>query len=164
MSSLEGSLCYALHRARLSVVAESVEAFADHQITVIEFLFLVVVSENPGISQADLAKALDVERPRVVPTLNKLEKRGLATREVLESDGRFRQIHLTKNGQQLVRVLHKRAMEVQKKNMARLDSSEAKSILSALWKLAGKQPAKRTKRLGRRSNAAALPGLFEKRP
>jgi DNA-binding MarR family transcriptional regulator len=164
MSYLEGSLCYALHRARLSMIAEYVEAFADHQITVIEFLFLVVVSENPGISQADLAEALDVERPRIVPTLNKLEKRGLATREVLESDGRFRQIHLTKNGQQLVRVLHKRAMEVQKKNMARLDSPEAKTILSALWKLAGKQPAKNTKRPERRSSSSPFPGPLEKRP
>lgn len=158
MSYLEGFLCYALHRARLSVQADCAEAFADHQITVGEFLFLMAVAENPGISQADLAEVLDVERPRIVPMLNKLEKRGLATRTVLSTDGRFKQIQLTKNGRQMLRVLQRRAEENQKKMMARLDSTEARKILSALWKLAGKrQPSEgRSTRLPRMPAQAPL--------
>jgi DNA-binding MarR family transcriptional regulator len=141
MSYLKGSLCYAVHRARLSVMADVLEAFADQKITLIEFLFLMVVAENPGISQADLADALGVERPRIVPTLNKMEKRGLATRTVLATDSRFRQIQLTKSGQHMVRVLQKRLQEIQNTMMAQLDAREARTILSALWKLADKRPA-----------------------
>ena len=151
MSYLEGSLAYALHRAEMSVLEGVLGIFADHQITTTEFLVLVLVAENPGISQADLAEALDVERPRMVPMLNKLEKRDLAKRTVGAADGRFRQIHLTKSGQQLVRVLQKRSREHQKEMMARLGPTEAKTILSSLWKLADRTP----KRPARPSSASS---------
>lgn len=141
MSHLERALGYALHRARLSIVQKIEEAFADHQITTTEFLALVVVGENPGISQADLAERLEVERPRIVPMLNKLEKRGLATRTVLAGDSRFRQLHLTKKGQHLTRVLERRAEELQRKAMARLNPAEASNLISSLWKLADRAPA-----------------------
>jgi DNA-binding MarR family transcriptional regulator len=141
MSYLKGSLCYAVHRARLSITTEVLGAFADQQITLIELMFLMVVAENPGISQADLAEALGVERPRIVPTLNKMEKRGLATRTVLATDSRFRQVQLTKSGQHMVRVLRKRLQEFQNALMARLDPTEARTIVSALWKIADKRPA-----------------------
>ena len=101
----------------------------------------MVVAENPGISQADLAETLGVERPRIVPTLDKMETRGLATRTVLATDSRFRQIQLTKSGQHMVRVLQKRLQEIQNTLMARLDPTEAKTILSSLWKIADKHPA-----------------------
>jgi DNA-binding MarR family transcriptional regulator len=161
MSYLEGYLCHALHRARMSVIEDIAEAFSDHGITMTEFSFMMVVAENPGISQAALAEALGVERPRIVPTLNKLEKLGLATRTVLATDGRFKQIQLTKRGQQLVRVLQKRAEENQKKMMARLDPTEARKILSILWKLAGKRPPS-AKRPSRLSRVSAQPELFER--
>jgi len=63
------------------------KAFGDYQITATEFLVLIVVADKPGVSQADLAQAPDVERSRFVPTVNKLEKRGLAKRTVFAGDG-----------------------------------------------------------------------------
>jgi DNA-binding MarR family transcriptional regulator len=116
---------------------------ADHKITTTEFVALVVVAENPGVSQADLAEMLDVERPRIVPLLNKLEKLGLAKRTVLAGDGRVKQINLTKSGHHLMRILQKRVQEYQKKLMARLDPAEAKTIISSLWKLASRDPGGR---------------------
>ena len=153
MSYLEGSLGYALHRARLSVIEGIFEAFCDHRITSMEFLVLVVAAENPGINQADLAGTLDVERPRIVPTLNKLEKRGLAKRSALAADGRVKQIHVTKAGVQLLRVLQKRAEQHQNKTLARLDPTEARTIFSSLSKLAGRESAmkKGTEKRGRRA-------------
>jgi DNA-binding MarR family transcriptional regulator len=114
--------------------------FAEHKITAIEFVMLVLIADNPGLSQADLAEALDVERPRIVPTLNKLEKRGIAKRIALEADGRVRVIQLTKHGEQLLKVLRKRSQEVDKRLLALLTATEAKTILPSLWKLA-RRPA-----------------------
>jgi DNA-binding MarR family transcriptional regulator len=138
MSYLEGAIGYAIHRARLSVMEDIYRAFSDYHITPTEFLILVIVSDNPGVSQADLAVALDVERPRMVPTLNKLERRGLATRTVCAGDGRVRRILLTKQGHHLVQVLKKRFVEHQKRILARLNSEESRTIFSSLWKLAGR--------------------------
>lgn len=160
MSYLEGSLGYALYWARQSVVEGVLEAFADHQITMTEFLVLVVVAENPGISQADLVEVLDAERPRIVPALNKLKERGLASQAVAASDGGFRRIHLTGSGQRLVQVLRKRDREYRRKMMARLDATEAKAIFSSLWKLAGEKPGPRktARTAARRSRTAEAPG------
>lgn len=137
---LGSSLGYALHRARLSVIDRISEAFGDHDISVIEFLVLVVISQNPGVNQANLAEALAVERPRIVPTLNKLEKRGLAKRTVVAADGRIRQIQITRRGQQLVRILQKREQECQEEALALLGKFEAQTIVSSLWKLVGREP------------------------
>ena len=84
------------------------KAFGDYQITATEFLVLIVVADKPGVSQADLAQAPDVERSRFVPTVNKLEKRGLAKRTVFAGDGRVGLIQPMKRGHQLVRVLKKK--------------------------------------------------------
>ena len=65
---------------------------------------------------------------------------GLATRTVLATDSRFRQIQLTKSSQHMVRVLQKRLQEIQNTLMARLDPTEARTILSVLWKIADKRP------------------------
>jgi DNA-binding MarR family transcriptional regulator len=75
---------------------------------------------------------------RIVPTVNKLEKRGLAKRTVFPGDGRIRLILLMKRGHQLVRVLKKQVDEHQKKTLARLDPADTRTILSSLWKLAGR--------------------------
>jgi len=140
LSYLDGALCYALHRARLSAMNDLNRIFADYQITAIEFLILVVVADNPGVSQADLAEALDVERPRMVPTLNKLEKRGLAKRTVLAADGRVRQIQLTKRGLELLKALKRQSNEHDKRLLDLLSAAESRTILSSLWKLAGRSP------------------------
>ncbi len=87
------------------------KAFGDDQITATEFLVLVVVADNPGVSQADLAQAPDVERPRILPRLNKLEKRRLAKQTAFAGDGRIRLIQPMKRGHQLVRVLKKQVDE-----------------------------------------------------
>jgi DNA-binding MarR family transcriptional regulator len=137
---LGGSLGYALHRARLSVIDRISQAFGDHDISVIEFLVLVVISQNPGLNQASLAEALAVERPRIVPTLNKLEKRGLAKRTMDAADGRIRLIQITGRGRQLVRTLQKREQQCQEEVLALLGKFEADSIVSSLWKLAGREP------------------------
>jgi DNA-binding MarR family transcriptional regulator len=140
LSFLDGALCYALHRARLSAMNDLNRVFGEYQITAIEFLILVVVADNPGVSQADLADALDVERPRMVPTLNKLEKRGLAKRTAFAADGRVRLIQLTKRGFELLKALKKQSKEHDKRLLELLTAAEAKTILSSLWKLAGGSP------------------------
>jgi len=109
---------------------------------------MVIVAGNPGVSQAELAAALEVERPRMVPMLNKLEKRGLAKRTALAADGRVRLIQLTKEGVQLLKVLRKHAEEVNRHHLSLLTAAEAKTIFSSLWKVA-RNPLERP--AGRRS-------------
>ena len=73
-----GTIGYAVRRAQIAVFEDIFRSFGEHRETTAEFSVLAVAADNPGINQADLAFALGVERPRMVPIINKLEKRGLA--------------------------------------------------------------------------------------
>lgn len=64
--------------------------FGEHRVTTAELTVLAVVTDNPLINQADLAQALSIERPRMVPIINNLEEGGFAVRTFDNSDSRAR--------------------------------------------------------------------------
>lgn len=135
MTYLESTIGYAIRRAQIAVFQDIYRSFGEHHVTAVEFSVLAVVADNPGINQADLALALNVERPRMVPIINKLEQRGLATRAVFADDGRVRLIQLTKPGHQLLSILKERFAEHQARMLERLETDDATKILKILWKL-----------------------------
>ncbi|MBR0781884.1 MarR family transcriptional regulator [Bradyrhizobium iriomotense] len=122
----------------MAVFDDIFRAFGEHKITTAEFSVLAIVADNPGINQADLALSLGVERPRMVPIINRLEESGLASRLVDGQDGRTRRIHLTRQGEKLLEILKARFAEHQARMLKRLRAGTPDGILSDLWKLAGR--------------------------
>jgi DNA-binding MarR family transcriptional regulator len=141
MSYLEGFLGYALYWARLATVEGVLETFARHQTSMTEFWVLTIVADNPGISGADLGKAIGAEQLEIATVLNKLEVRGWVEHGERSSSGRVGHIYLTKAGVQLERALRRRYQKDQRKMLARLDAKEAEMLLSSLRKLAVERPA-----------------------
>lgn len=136
MTYLEGTIGYIIRRAQIAIFGDIYRTFDDIRITTAEFSVLAVVADNPGVNQAELASALGVERPRMVPIINKLEKRKLAMRVIDQEDGRARVIQLTKHGQETLAELKKRFSDHQDRMLARLEVSDPKRILLDLRKLA----------------------------
>ena len=60
---------------------------------------LVVIGANPGLSQAELAATLGIERARLVRLLHRLERRALTQRLPSSADGRRHALQLTRDGQ-----------------------------------------------------------------
>lgn len=60
---------------------------------------LAVISQNPGITQKELAEALDIQPASVSELLMKLERKGLVLREKDEADRRSTRVRLTEDGQ-----------------------------------------------------------------
>lgn len=56
-------------------------------ITTAQFTVLLLVRDNPGLNQKTLAHALEVETPRMVLIVDRLEDRGLVTRLAPSTDG-----------------------------------------------------------------------------
>ena len=105
MGYLESTVGYSIRRAQIAVFQDIYAAFDDKAITLTQFSVLAVVADNPEITQSELAAALAVERPRIVPLLNALEQRNLAQRVVCEDDKRNRRIVLTPQGRALLKDL-----------------------------------------------------------
>ncbi|MGE0852007.1 MAG: MarR family winged helix-turn-helix transcriptional regulator [Hyphomicrobiaceae bacterium] len=136
VSYLEGTIGYAIRRAQMAVFDDIYRAFEGLSITTAQFSVLAVVADNPGLSQADLASALGVERPRMVPIIDNLETRKLAVRVTNPKDGRARLIELTPEGRKLLSELKARFARHQTRMIARLDSNK-EEFLASLWRLAG---------------------------
>jgi DNA-binding MarR family transcriptional regulator len=104
MRYLESTLGYTLRRAQMAVFQDIYRAFgkAGEGITLTQFSVMAVAADNPDITQTELAEVLAVERPRIVPILDRLEARGLAVRRVCGVDRRNRRISLTDAGSSLL--------------------------------------------------------------
>jgi len=64
-----------------------------------QFSVLVVVNANAGLSQAELAGTLGIERARLVRLLHRLEQRYLNQRLPSSADGRRHALRLAREGQ-----------------------------------------------------------------
>lgn len=108
MRYLEGTVGYTIRRAQMAVFQSIYECFGDQAVTLVQFSVMAVAEDNPGVTQSELAEALAVERPRMVPILNRLEELGLAQRLVSQKDKRNRRIVLTSKGKSLLVELKRR--------------------------------------------------------
>jgi|KBSSwiStaDraftv2_1062776.scaffolds.fasta_scaffold803648_2 DNA-binding MarR family transcriptional regulator len=136
-SYLDGALGYVLRCAQLAVFRDVSAVFADVPITIGQFSALAVIQDNPGISQAALAAALQVDRPRIVPVLDAMERQGWTVRKTGESDRRVRRLHLTAEGEAVLADLQHRFAAHQYRMLQRLDGVDAEVLMKALRQLAG---------------------------
>lgn len=136
LSYLEGTIGYSIRRAQMAVFQDIFESFGELAVTTVQFSVLAVVADNPGTNQADLALALGVERPRIVPILDSLEARKLATRKPSPNDRRHRLLYLTDDGHALLGELKKRFAVHQDRMLDRLGERNTDTFLAKLWSLA----------------------------
>ena len=89
---------YFARRLQVWIFQDFGRMLAKYDIRPAQFSVLVVIEANPGLSQADLADALGIQRPRLVLVLDDLERRGLTRRLRLPRDRRYHSLALTREG------------------------------------------------------------------
>ncbi|WP_152223271.1 MarR family winged helix-turn-helix transcriptional regulator [Pseudomonas sp. SCB32] len=134
-SPLDSYVGYALRRAQLSVFQHLVNELAKFDLRPAQFTALAIIESNPGLMQADLARALSVEPPQLVPLLNKLETRALAVRVRCKPDKRSYGIFLSKAGETLLKQLKDVALQSDLDATAGLNDAEREQLLGLLQKI-----------------------------
>ena len=81
-----------------SDLARTLKPFGLRMLT---FTALVLIVDNPGLRQSQLADAMDIERPNLVVILDELERRELITRDRVPSDRRAYALQATTLGREL---------------------------------------------------------------
>jgi len=99
---LNGRLGYFVRRAQVWIFQDFIRRLASIDISPAQFSVLVVADANRGLSQAELAATLGIERARLVRLLHRLEQRGLIQRLPSSADGRRHALQLTRDGQRVV--------------------------------------------------------------
>jgi DNA-binding MarR family transcriptional regulator len=114
---LDQHLGYSTRRLQLWIFQDFIRRLAEVDIRPAQYSVLVVIDANPGLSQADLAEALGIERARMVHLLDRLESRKLIERHPSAFDRRSHALRLAREGQRLL----KRAKALAADHEARLD-------------------------------------------
>ncbi len=99
---LSDRLGYFVRRLQVWIFQDFIRRLSKIAISPAQFSVLVVIGANPGLSQADLATTLGIERARLVRLLHRLERRGLTQRLPSSADGRRHALRLTRDGQKML--------------------------------------------------------------
>lgn len=92
---------YCLKRATAAAGSAAAEILRGFGLRRTTFSALSVIAGTPGLSQAQLAEALAIERPNIVPILGELESLGLVRRARSSEDRRAYRLFATLSGQVL---------------------------------------------------------------
>ena len=134
-SALDDLIGYAMRRAQLKLFQNLISRLSTHDLRPAQFSAMAIIDQHPGLMQADLARALAIEPPQVVPLLNKLESRALAVRVRCKPDKRSYGIFLSKTGEALLKELKAIAAQSDIDATSALDSAEREELLRLLKKV-----------------------------
>jgi DNA-binding MarR family transcriptional regulator len=129
---LDGHLGYFVRRFQVWIFQDFVRTLASFDIRPAQYSVLVVIDANAGLSQADLAETLGIERARLVRLLDELEERGFTRRMPSPSDRRSHALFLTRDGQQKLKRIKALAAAHEAHVEAVLGTQQRDQMLTAL--------------------------------
>ena len=137
LGELSELLGYALKRAQLKLYEDFLKCVAPLQLTPAQFSVLLLLEQNPGRNQTEVAGALGILRPNFVAMLDGLESRGLCARTRSDTDRRSHVLSLTEKGRSaLARARKIIASRHEARLSALLGSSDRAALLRILAKIA----------------------------
>lgn len=98
LGELSDLVGYALKRAQLRVFEDFLDCVAPLHLTPAQFSVLLLLDNNPGRNQTEIATTLGILRPNFVAMLDGLEGRGLCARTRSPNDRRSHIVTLTEDG------------------------------------------------------------------
>lgn len=125
---------YAVRRAQLSIYEDFAATMEAEEITPQRFSSLVIVENNPGISQTRLAEVMGIARSGVVAIIDSFEEKGLIERQASD-DRRSYSLLLTKAGARQLKRYKQAVKEHDERISAALSPAEKNQLRALLRKL-----------------------------
>ncbi len=125
---------YVLRRASAAALANLNERLEPLHLRHADVALLMLIDAQPGVSQSQAGRILDIQRANMVPFIARLEKQGLIERQQI--DGRSRALQLTPNGQSILTQARQRVDDYEMALLNQVPASlraHVLPILMALW-------------------------------
>lgn len=100
-ATLRNFVGYRMKRAFNVVQADLTKTLKPFDLRMLTYTALVLIVDNPGLRQSQLADAMDIERPNLVVIIDELERRELIVRDRVPTDRRAYALRATLAGRQL---------------------------------------------------------------
>lgn len=133
----QGLLGYQLRRAWLAMGGDLGQRLEALSLTGMSLSVLLMIEANPGVSQSELARQMDIKRANMTPITAQFDDRGLIER--VATDGRSHGLRLSSAGRDLVRRAWSCVVANERKFLSRLSESEQSQAARILIALARKQ-------------------------
>jgi len=98
---LDNQLCFALYAASNAIEQSYQLLLKSQDLTYSQYLVLMALAEQDGISISRLAERLELSRSTMTPMLRRLEAKGLLIREIEKGNERQKIVSLTKMGRRI---------------------------------------------------------------
>lgn len=125
---------YGMKRAFNAIQTDVNATLAPFDLRMVTFSALVVIVDNPGLRQSQLADLLSIERPNLVVIVDELERRELITRERATDDRRAYALQVTLAG----RRLHDKALAAVRAHEARMTAGLTEAERAELIRMLGR--------------------------
>ena len=136
---LENQLCFPLYAASRKIVNLYTPYFKPLGITYTQYIVLMVLWAQDGVSVRELGERLYLDSGTLTPLLKKMETAGLVRRERAKEDERVTRIYLTEAG----RALHEKCLEIPvhlSRSLSAFSPEEAKTLYELLYRLLEAEP------------------------
>jgi DNA-binding MarR family transcriptional regulator len=132
IGGLKRILGFSLRRAQLSMYKDYGRFMDRLDLRPAQYSVLLLVRENPGLSQSTISQILGIQRANFVSLLDELESRGWVERRSSEKDRRSFALHLTKKGQAFMKQANVAHSELEASLTQRLGEQDTRSLLRLL--------------------------------
>ncbi len=136
---LENQLCFPLYAASRKIVNLYTPYFKPLGITYTQYIVLMVLWAQDGVSVRTLGERLFLDSGTLTPLLKKMETAGLVRRERAKEDERVTRIYLTEAG----RELHEKCLEIPVhlgRSLSAFSPEEAQTLYNLLYRLLETEP------------------------
>ncbi len=130
---LPGLIGYQLRLTQRAIFADFADTVGESGISPGLFGILVVIGENPGLTQQALANAAHLDRSTVVTVIDKLEDRGLVERRA--ADRRSNGLFLSAKGATLLRGLKRKVALHERRVVQNLSARERAQLVALLQRI-----------------------------
>jgi DNA-binding MarR family transcriptional regulator len=131
-AELDGLLGYQLRRAQGAMHRDFMATVASFELTQKQAATLWLIQANGGVSQAEVASALGMDRATMMALTDRLEDRGFVIRKRSSVDSRRQELYLTPAGQSMLKKCKARVAEHEEKFRALFTAPELAALLEAL--------------------------------
>ena len=121
-----------LKRAQDALNSAMTAVLREHGATVPEYAVLTALADQPGMSNADLARRAYVTPQTMNQVLRELEHRGWVSRHPHPGHGRILQAELTTDGQRVLRGCHQVVGGVEERMLAGLSPDGREQLVTGL--------------------------------
>lgn len=126
LETLPGHFARRLHQTAVALFAQEV---AELGLTPVQYSSLQTICDQSGIDQKTLAQTIGYDTSTIAGVIDRLETRGLVTRQVAPNDRRARQLFATPAGTQLLAAVVPKMLKSQQRLLQPLKPAERQELM-----------------------------------